>query len=204
MRNDLGKIQGEKNVWRLKITKKMWITPNTACVESVTFGKDVGRSCWGYLGLSVGGCGQQVRPLGFLGHHFEAVQHRCFAQSACQRRATLKGRSTTAEPEYRISRDVIPNKKKQSWRTWGPCKWAQDLAASLSGTTASVSSVNASHEGLFSLLPVFSNAKSHCNLHTMQICMFTQLYPGEFILYATVLHKCQRAIDINISVVKTL
>lgn len=38
-----------------------------------------GRGCWGYLGLSVGACGQQILPLGFFGHQLEAVQHGRFA-----------------------------------------------------------------------------------------------------------------------------
>ncbi len=56
-----------------------------------------GEKLFIYLGFSVGACGQQVLPLGLFGYQLEAVQHCCFAQTACQSRTTLKGRPTTRE-----------------------------------------------------------------------------------------------------------
>lgn len=70
------------------------------------------KRCWVYLGFSVGTCGQQVCPLSFFSHQPETVQHRYFAQTACQGRATLKGRAvnqTHTQSVWKCSKDLPTN-----------------------------------------------------------------------------------------------
>lgn len=50
-----------------------------------------------YLGLPVGALSHQVGPLGVCGCQLKAVQHWCFAQTTCQRRAALERWPRTRE-----------------------------------------------------------------------------------------------------------